>query len=250
MCLIGFKSASAGRFLKGDLMMKRELFSKLFVLILIITLTGSAESEIMALWNFGPDSSYYSEIISVKHIGVAGFPTLSIDGGDKDANGKDGVDHTDTEGNSHNSGQAAAWNDVSVAGALDAEFTVEINTTGWQDMAVRWDYFSDDSGGNRGPTSVDLHYRVNSGAWEELPSWDDIALTRDDAWHEFAIDLVAITDINNKAMVEFLFDDFDENDDNGEFLVDNIEITGTQIPEPGTLILVGLGGMILRRSRR
>jgi PEP-CTERM motif-containing protein len=247
--LIGFKSASAGRFLKGDLMMKRELFSKLFVLILITALTGSAGAEIMALWNFGPDSSYYSEIISVKHIGVAGFPALLVDGGEKDANGKDGVDYTDTEGNSHNSGQAAAWNDVSISGDNDAAFSIEINTTGWQNMAVRWDYFSDDSGGNRGPTSFDLHYRVNSGSWIELPSWNNIALVRDDAWHEFAVDLAAIADINNKAMVEFLFDDLDEDDDNGEFLVDNIEVTGT-VPEPATLILVGLGGMILRRSRR
>jgi len=247
--VIGFKSVLADGFLKEDLIMKKELFSKLFVLISITTLTGSAGAEIMALWNFGPDGSNYDETVSVKHAGVAGLPTLAVEGGDKDDNGKDGVDFTDAEGTLHDDGQAAAWNDVSISGSDDGRFTIGINTTGWQDMVIRWDYWSEDDN-DSGPTSVDLHYNINGGGWIDLPGWDDMALTRDEQWHEFSMDLSGIVDINNKAMVEFLFDDLDENDDNGVFRVDNIQITGgRQIPEPATLILLGLGGVILRRSK-
>lgn len=230
-------------------MMERKLFSKLFVLILITAFTGSAGAELMSLWNFGPNGSNYDETVSVKHAGVAGLPTLAVEGGEKDANGKDGVDFTDAEGNFHDEGQAAAWNDVSISGPNDAKFTIGINTTDWQDMTIRWNYWSEDSGSNRGPTSVDLHYSINGANWIRLPGWNNMALTRDEVWHEFSIDLSGIADINNRAMVEFLFDDLDENNADDEFRVDNIQITGTLVPEPATLILVGLGGMILRRSK-
>jgi hypothetical protein len=37
---------------------------------------------------------------------------------------------------------------------------------------------------------------------------------------------------------------------NGRFIFDNLELTGTPIPEPCSIILLGLGSIALMRKRR
>jgi hypothetical protein len=46
--------------------------------------------------------------------------------------------------------------------------------------------------------------------------------------------------------VQFRINDFNENDLNGDYWQDNIQMTGT--PEPATLLLLGLGAMLMRRK--
>ncbi len=219
--------------------MKKGLFCKLTVLISIIFCCGSANSEIMAYWNFGSGASTYTETVTTDN--VSGSPALYVLGGDKDLDGKDGL-----------TGQGAAWDDVSRASpTLDAYFAVEVNATGWQNIQVSFGYMSDNSGANLGPTSVDFQYSTGPvGYWQRLDSWNNIALIRDDNWHTFTMNLSAIAVVNDQAILEFLLDDFDQDDLDGAFTFDNLVISGTPIPEPATMLLFGLGGVLLRRSKR
>jgi len=219
----------------------------LFLCGINLCLAGTAKAAVMAIWDFGLVGASYTENVTTEY--VNGIPTLSVIGGDKDTNGKDGTAFTDADGGDHGSGQAVAWEDVSILGPDDASFTIAIDTTGWQNIQIRWDYLSDATGGNQGPVSVDFHYSaLEPTDWLGSAEWNDMSLTRDDQWHEFSLDLSGITAINNNPVVQFLFDDLDENDLDGEFLFDNLQITGT-VPEPSTVSLLALGFLIGRRRK-
>ena len=219
-------------------MMKKGLFCKPIVLISIISLCGYAGAATMAYWDFGPDASGYTTDVTLGV--VSGVPTLGIMGGEPDSNGKDGV-----------SGQAAAWNDVSVASPdIDAYLEITIDTTGWSNISISWDYKSenDTEENDLGPESLDFSYYTSGMAdWEKFVGND--ALIRDGQWHPYSLNLSTVDIIENQSILQFLADDF-KNDSGGKFWVDNVTITGTPIPEPATMLLFGLGGVLLRRSKR
>jgi len=213
-------------------------------LVFLLALSSPANATLMAIWDFGPDAPRYTLDPTAYNVSVQ--PSLAAGNADYDDNGKDGTAYTDAAGILHVAGQAVGWDDVSGAGADDAYLTITINTTGWQDMWIRWDYFSDNTGGNKGPVSFDFAYKVGAGSWVTL--LNNQAIVRDDAWHEFRYDMSAIAAIENQASVEFRIDDLDNNDDDGNFKLDNLEVTG--VPEPCTIALLGLGGLALLRRRR
>ena len=194
---------------------------------------GAANAALMAIWDFGASSAYYTEAPTTEN--VVGVPTLSIFGGEKDINGKNGVAYIDAAGVHHDAGQGAAWDDVRVTGP-DAEWILTINTTGWNDIAIRWDYRSEET------PSFDLHYRVGgSGDWGSvLADWPIIA---DDAWHSFSHNMSYLAAIEGQPIVEFRVEDM-ELAGNGRFVFDNLELTG--VPEPGTVALLGLGIFLLK----
>jgi hypothetical protein len=197
----------------------------------------------MAIWDFGPDAPHYTEIVTTEY--VQDVPALAVIDGQKDGNGKDGVAYTDADGTHHEPGQAAAWDDVSVSGPTDAQWIMTINTTGWWNLVIRWDYWSDATGGNQGPTSFDFAYRIDGQSWIRI--LNDENMIRDDDWHEFSRDLSNISAIENHGLVQFRVNDLDENDLDGVFRFDNLEITG--VPEPATVALLGLGALVLLRKR-
>lgn len=208
----------------------------LFTTFLIVH-CNTAGAKLMAIWDFGASSAYYTEVPTTEN--VVGVPTLSIFGGEKDINGKNGVAYVDAVGVHHDAGQGAAWDDVRVTGP-DAEWILTINTTGWNDIAIRWDYRSEET------PSFDLHYRVGGeGDWGSvLADWPIIA---DDAWHSFSRDMSYLSAIEDQMIVEFRVEDM-ELAGNGRFVFDNLELTG--VPEPATVLLLGLGGLATVRKRR
>jgi hypothetical protein len=209
----------------------------LLALIFLAASSSPSGAALMAIWDFGPSSAYYTENVTAEN--VIGVPTLSIFGGEKDINGKNGVAYVDAAGVHHDAGQAGAWDDVKVSGP-DAEWILTINTTGWADISIRWDYRSEQT------PSFDLHYRVGGATvWSDvLADWPIIA---DDAWHSFSCDMSYLSAIENQPIVEFRVEDM-ELAGNGRFIFDNLELTG--VPEPGTVLLFGLGGVALLRKRR
>lgn len=209
------------------------------VLLTLIFLTVSSNpsgAALMTIWDFGPSSAYYTEVPTTEN--VVGIPTLVLLGGEKDINGKNGVAYVDAAGIHHDAGQGAAWDDVKVSG-LDAEWTLMIDTTGWKDIAIRWDYRSEET------PSFDFDYRVGgAGDWTVI--LNNQPITGDDAWHSFSCDLSAISDIEDQMLVEFRAYDLDRAG-NGRFVFDNLELTG--VPEPCSIVLLALGGIVLIRKR-
>lgn len=213
---------------------------KVLVLVVLVFFGGvssPAKADLMAIWDFGQSSAYYTENVTAEN--VVGVPTLVLSGGQKDTNGKDGVAYIDAAGVSHIAGQGAAWDDVKVTGP-DADWILTIDTTGWKDISIRWDYKS------RETPSFDLDYRVGRvGDWTDI--LNDQAITADDAWHSFSYDMSAISEIEGQAIVEFRMYDLDRAG-NDRYIFDNLELTG--VPEPCSIILLGLGGVALLRNRR
>jgi len=212
----------------------------LLALVFLAAFSSPSGAALMAIWDFGASSAYYTENVTAEN--VVGVPTLAIFGGEKDTNGKDGIAYADAAGVHHDAGQGAAWNDVRVHGAPDAEWILTINTTGYRDIAIRWDYRSEET------PSFDLHYRVSGAVdWSDvLADWPIIA---DNAWHPFSCDMSYLSAIEGKPIVEFRVEDM-ELLGNGRFIFDNLELTGTLIPEPCTIILLGLGALAIIRGRR
>jgi hypothetical protein len=209
----------------------------LLALIFLAVFSSPSGAALMAIWDFGASSAHYTENVTAEN--VVGVPTLVISGGEKDINGKDGIAYTDAAGVHHDAGQGAAWNDVRVSGP-DAEWILTINTTGWKDIAIRWDYRSEET------PSFDLHYRVGgSGAWGSILA--DWRITADDAWHPFSYDLSFISQIEGQPIVEFRVEDM-ELLGNGRFIFDNLELTG--VPEPCSFVLLALGSLALTGKRR
>jgi hypothetical protein len=54
--------------------------------------------------------------------------------------------------------------------------------------------------------------------------------------------------LNNQPYLQLRLDDLVEGPGNDKFAIDNIEITG--VPEPCSFILLGLGGLVIRKRCR
>lgn len=209
------------------------------VAILGVSFNSVMGAQQMAIWDFGDSSAYYTELPTAEN--VIGTPTLVLSGGEKDNNGKNGVVYIDVAGVSHIAGQAAAWEDVKVSEGADADWIVTINTTSWQDISVRFDYKAWDPT----TTSFDLDYRLSeTDLWIEILNNESI--TADGAFHSFSYSL--LSDIDNQPTVQLRFYDLDETG-NDKFAFDNLEFSGTQIPEPTTILLFGLGVSAILRKR-
>ena len=193
-----------------------------FCIISMVSIVSGASGQVttMAYWDFGPDTDGYTEQVLID--GIAGIPTLAIQYGDKDHNGKGGLGYIDQGGTPHFAGQAGAWNNVDSS----SEIVITVNTTGWWGMTLRWDYLSENTVGDLGPVSFDMDYRTSeTGGWVEL--LDNEPLTRDTAWHEFTKYLHSSSAIENEPFVQFRIYDLSSQDESGGvFKVDNIELTG------------------------
>ena len=221
--------------------MKKHLV--VFALCVVISLVQSSPGSILAIWDFGDSSSYYTEVPA--NYNTVTVPTLTLAGSDIDTNGKNGVAYVDSEGNSHIDGQAAAWDDINKSGSEnDAALFITLDTTGFTNLVIRWDYKSEEA------VSFDLAYRTSAdGSWTQVadnqaitPGWDT------DTWYSVVLDLSAFSDLNNQSYLQFRLDDLVEGPGNNKFAIDNIEITG--VPEPATLLLMGLGAAVMGRRKQ
>lgn len=218
--------------------MKRLISAALVLSVIIIPSAIAAQQ--MAIWDFGDSSAYYTEGPTTEN--VAGTPTLVLSGGEIDLNGKNGVAYVDAMGVSHIAGQAGAWEDVRISEGADADWIVTINTTNWEDISVRFDYKAWDAL----TTTFDLDYRFSeTAAWAEV--FNNETITADGAFHGFSYALPG--GIANQSFVQLRFYDLDELG-NDKFAFDNLEFTGTQIPEPATIALFGFGITAIIHRRR
>ncbi|MBE0535661.1 MAG: hypothetical protein IH624_08320 [Phycisphaerae bacterium] len=195
--------------------------------------TNRAAAAVMAFWDFGSETVYTEEPL-IDHTGGA---TILLQGGVKDFDGKNGVSYIDADGGSHLAGKAAAWDNVN----SESELIITVNTSGWRDMILRWDYSSENTIGDLGPASFDLHYRIGpTGTWVRL--LNNEPFIRDGLWHSFAYtNTVLLNQIENNPFVQFRLSDLSAGDESGgDFKIDNVELTGA--PIPGSIALLWPNG--------
>jgi hypothetical protein len=220
--------------------MKRVVLAVLF--LTAVSNISAVASQQMAIWDFGPDANHFTTAPTAEY--VVGTPTLVLSGGTLDPTGKNGVAYTDAAGVSHIDGQTGAWDELKISGN-NAKWIVTVDTIGWQDIALRFDY----KAWNNKTTSFDIDYRLNdTDAWTNI--LNNTPIIGDSAFHSFVYSLASLDIIENKPIVELRFNDFD-NKGSGKLAFDNFELTGTPIPEPTTFVLLGIGAAaILRRVRK
>jgi len=219
--------------------MKR-LISAVLVISVIIIASANAAQQI-AIWDFGPDANHFTTLPTTEN--VIGTPTLVLSGGTLDPTGKNGVAYTDIAGITHTAGQTGAWDEIKVSGD-NAKWIVTLDTVGWIDISLRFDY----KAWNSKTTSFDIDYRLNdTDAWTNI--LNNTPIVGDQTFHSFAYSLASLDAIENKPVVELRFNDFD-NKGSGKLAFDNFELTGTQIPEPATIALLGFGITAIIRKRR
>ena len=165
------------------------------LLLAALAIPAALAQQQMAIWTFGPNASGYTE--APFYHALNSPPTLTIAGGAKDTNGKDGTPYTDLRSISHANGQGAAWNDLNISSpGIDAYWIIGVNTTGWQNITIRFDYKKS----NVNTNSIDLEYRVNGGAWigvlnnQSLPGGSGV-------FSPFSVSLAAHPAVNNQALV-------------------------------------------------
>jgi len=209
------------------------LFCMGFVVSAIAGASGQTPVT-MAYWDFGPDSGYTEEVLIDN---IADAPVVVFWEGEKDFNGKAGVSYVDQAGTPHPSGRAAAWNNVNAC----SELIITINTTGWSELVLRWDYFSENTDiDNLGPSTFDMDYRVGeTGDWVEL--LNNEPLTRDSNWHGFTKDLTAVDAVEDQPFIQLRINDLARGDESGgTFKIDNIELVG--LPMPASIALQAPNG--------
>ena len=194
---------------------------------------------VVAYWDFGANAAEYSEEVAL--VNAVGTPSLTgmSAGTGYDADGQEGVAFIDAAGTNHAAGQTLAWGSGLNDG--DQEWTLSINLTGYEDIAIRWDYRSTGTG----PTNALLSYRVEAAEWSTV---EEISLTDDSAYHPYAKDLSLLTELNNAATVQFRLSGFTGGSGSGTHRIDNLQIAA--IPEPLSLSLIGLFGLGVLIVRR
>jgi hypothetical protein len=201
---------------------------------------ASANGAQMAIWDFGPNAAGYTTNPAAENL--VGTPMLVISGGTIDSDGKDGVAYLDAAGVNHSAGQSAAWDEIKLSGD-NAKCIVTMDTTGWKDISVRFDYKAWDASTN----TFDMDYRLSATAtWTNI--FNNTTITANGAFNPFSYSLASIDAIENAPFVQIRFNDLDHNG-KGKFAFDNFELTGTPVPEPFSILLFGLGAVALRLKR-
>ena len=216
----------------------------------------------LAFWSFQTEASntaYQSSISRQK--GFSGTPSLVFTGTAlQSASGtNNGAQFTFDDHNYAGGGEtrAIAWQHTATSAWVnDKSFTLTLNTTGFSDLNIRFDArtAANPSPHGQAPSSYTVLYSIDGGSsW--IPTTLPATWAADASYHEVALDLSSITDLNNQSDVRIRF-----NLDDGPASAPDVSTTRnvrvdnflvTAVPEPSAFILSALTalGATLRRRR-
>jgi hypothetical protein len=196
----------------------RTSFYTLFFTLLAANIFSQTQ---MAIWTFSAVSNASTNPLSPTSYSVASAPVLQQFFQLIDNNGINGTAYTDISGTNHNAGNAISWDDIKGTGA-DAELVIDLNSGGWNNMYMRFNYKSETA------NSFDIDYSIDGGAnWTQIIN--NSSLTDDGFvnWSSKTINLSSFTILNNQSNLQIKISDL-SNNGNDQFAFDNIEFYGTQ----------------------
>jgi hypothetical protein len=144
------------------------------------------------------------------------------------------------------SGNSVSYNNWSANSTTTKYFQVTVNMTGYQGLVLSYD-IQRSAGGSK---TNSIWYSTDGGA--TFTSFVETFLSVSGAYApSFTNDMSSITALDNNANVVLRFYPYLSNA-GGTYRVDNINIDATAIPEPSTMLLVGVGlvGLVALRRRR
>ncbi|MDX2118216.1 MAG: PEP-CTERM sorting domain-containing protein [Planctomycetota bacterium] len=123
---------------------------------------------------------------------------------------------------------------------------MRFDASGFQDLVLSYAERSTSTGA----TSAQVFYSTDGTNYTAAVS--SYAITADSTYRLRTVDLSSIGAIEFASTVylKITFNGFSATSPSGNTAVDNVLIDGTFIPAPGSLALVGLGGLVAARRRR
>lgn len=226
------------------------LFGIAFASSLLLSHRPADGSVIGAFWAFQPETNTAADSAAPAYVTVnaetfPGTPTLAAAGSATPRSFGSPLPagtFTDFAGTVWNPGRNLGWD----AGSTGNSFSITLDTTNVENLQLRFDYRST-TGGITAVT--ELAYSLDGGS-SFTPIASVPGFTANSNWLVYNHDLSAADAIENKSSVILRWTL--PNIPNGtSFRMDNLQITGGLIPEPGSLALAGLGMILMTlRGRR
>jgi hypothetical protein len=214
------------------------------------------QTELITFFNFNDMVANNNGTAAVTKNNTIGTPTITLieEGGVlADTDGQAGQSFIDTDGDSHLAVVAAGWT-AGVNGPDPNTWTLNVDTTTFEDMTLEFQYrITNVSLTQIGPGEMTIAWAVGDGAFTDITT---LTLTRDNGYHDVAIDLSAIGAIENIADVKLRGTwsiDGVTTGGGASARLDNLQLTGvsiTAIPEPASALVMCGGAMVLLRRRR
>lgn len=271
--------APVGGVLQSGLMIKFVSFFCQVAAAVVIGLAGTVSSDAaVAYWSFQTDEAGATGTLNVTgYNGFATAPTIVTSAGTATGTssmktGTGGVQYNSPVNGSHyagtdigvnnvTSGNSMYWATSQTVGAAltGASFTVTLATTGLTDLTMQFDIRSATAqAGTPAPGAFSaMEYSLNGTDWISLgvtsPTWAHSTST---LWDRTPVlDFSGVDAIENQSSVQlrFTFEDSGvaagESPANMNVRVDNLVITA--VPEPGSVMLLGLAAVsaVVRRRR-
>ncbi len=183
----------------------------------------------MAIWDFATVTSASTNTFNATTHTLYTTPTIQQFNQSIDNNGVTGTSYTDFIGAFHSASNAISWNDITGSGT-DAELVLTLNTTGWNNIFLRFDYKSESA------NSFDIEYSTNGGSsWTQIINNTSITSDGFIAWSTKLLNFSTYTILNNQSNLKIKIQDLD-NTGNDKFAFDNIEFysAGTTTTSPGS----------------
>jgi hypothetical protein len=153
-------------------------------------------------------------------------------------------------GNAHASplyvaGNSVSFNNWASNSSTAKYFQATIDMTGYSGLVLSYD-IQRSAGGSK---TNSIWYSTDGGA--TFTSFNETFLSVASAYVSFTNDMSTVTALDNNPNVQIRWIPYLSNS-GGTYRIDNIQIDATVIPEPSTILLVGVGlaGMIAIRRRR
>lgn len=212
----------------------------------LVVAAGSASADVVASWNF-EDTTKGTNFATAGTYGAADAGVLTA--GTSASGSTGGVYSTPVGNGSSRSISANTWD-------IGDYYEIRVITTGYNNISFGWDQ----TRSGTGPGSFDLKVSTDGGstfstlsaAYTVLanaspnPVWNS---TTYNSIYTFA-PVAAGAGAANNSLVIFRLISTVTTASGGTNRIDNVTVSGDVVPTPGSLALVGLGGLVATRRRR